>query len=253
MLPPKSSSVAAFALALAAFSLPAGAGSAAALASYRFSGGPKDAAVGAVADSGPNRLTGAGVGALTYSSDIPVRSAGLYSLNATRDFDYVTVPDAAALRPAGSFTLTAWVRPTGSQSDVDAIVAKKTGVQVGTCLTSYGLSYAPASGKFLALICGSSNPNAPSTFVVSKDTYAKGDWHLVKFKYTYNPTKKTASMMLSVDGAVEGKVALTSFPGIFYGSGPFLIGAGNYGSGDHDNPFRRNFVGYIDEIKLTSP
>ena len=128
-------------------------------------------------DSGPNHLTGAVTGTLTYSNNLPPHGGGRFSLNATADYDYVTVPDASVLYPTGSFRLSAWAYPTGGQNSSgvgDAIVDKHQSFYSGDCIESYGLYYNASTGNFYAQICGSTNPSASNVVVASKDAYPLG-------------------------------------------------------------------------------
>ncbi len=87
--------------------------------------------------------------------------------------------------------------------------------------------------------------------MASADRYPLNQWHFVEMKYKFNSGKEKAELSLYVDGELEGSQAVTGFAGIYYSDGPFQIGAENSGpDGDHDS-YRRNFYGYIDEVKLT--
>jgi hypothetical protein len=220
--------------------------------SYQFNTGPNGAAVMAAIDSGPNHLNGAVTGALTYSNDTPPSGGGKFSLNATADYDYVTVGDTAVLDPTASFTLSAWAMPTGGQNPDgvgDSIVNKHEAAGSGVCIISYSLSYNATTQQFFAEICNSANTNAPQVIVASTDVYPVGQWHQLMLEFHLS-AKNTASLTLLVDGKIEGAQTIKKFPGIYYSSGPFQIGAENSGSGDQDF-YRRNFYGYIDDVKLT--
>lgn len=220
---------------------------------YKFDKGPAGAPVVTAIDSSKNQLDAAVTGPLTYSSEIPPRQGGKYSLDATGDYDYAGVADNPLLDLAGDFTLSAWVMPTGSHAGAspgDYIVIKDLATGFGNCLVSYGLGYDASSGVFSANISGSSDTAVPCVSAVSADTFPLGQWHYVSMKYTH--TNKKSVLSLFVDGVKEGQTVAKKYPGIAYGGAPFLIGAANFGSGDHDF-YRRNFVGDIDDVKITVP
>jgi hypothetical protein len=225
------------------------------IAWYRFNAGPNGAQVQTATDSGPNSLNGVVTGDWYYSNNRTPHGGGKYSLNATADYDYAIVGDTAALDPTGSFNLSAWAYPTGGQNPDgvgDSIANKHDTAQVGTCIVSYGIYYNATTGQFSASVCGSSNPNAASAIVYSTDTYPLNAWQLVEMKYKFNSIGRRATLSLYVNGQLEGSQILTDFDGIYFSSAPFQIGAENSGTdGDHDF-YRRNFYGYIDEVKLTA-
>ena len=221
------------------------------LAWYRFNSGPNNAPVKSAIDSGPYGLTGTVTGGLTYSNNRTPRDGGPFSLNATGDYDYVTVPDNSALDPTGDFSLSAWAYPTGGQSSNgvgDSIADKHESPSTGNCIVAYGIYYSAWTNQFSAAICNSSDPSSPEIIVSSKDTYPLNQWHFVELRYSLRPAGKQATLELLVDGTVEGSQKFKDFAGINYTSGPFQIGAENSG-GDH-GIYRRNFYGYIDEVKL---
>jgi hypothetical protein len=225
------------------------------VAYYKFETGPAGAQVVTAKDSGPNHLDAPATGALTYSSELPPRQGGKFSLDATADYDYAGLPDNPLLDLTGNFTVSAWVMPTGSPANAapgDYIVVKDLTTGFGNCLVSYGIGYDADTGSFSANISGSSDINVPCVSTSSAASFPLGQWHFVSMKYTYSAARKKAVLTLFVDGVKEGQVTAKGYPGIAYANGPFLIGAANYGSGDHDF-YRRNFVGYIDDVKITVP
>ena len=222
---------------------------------YKFNKGPSGAPVLSAVDSGPNHLKGTVTGPLTYGNIVPPRLGGPYSLNATGDYDYVTVTDNPLLDQTGNFTLSAWIMPTdvtSTEAPGESVVSKNIASGFGNCLASYGIYYTASTSQFSAVISGGLNTSTPCIGVSSADTFSSGQWHFVSMKYKFNTTSKAAILTLYVDGKIEGQQTVSGYPGIYYTGEAFLIGAANYGSGDHDY-YRRNFYGYIDDVKLIIP
>lgn len=225
------------------------------IAFYKFETGPAGAPVVAAKDSGPNHLDAPVTGSLTYGGELPPHQGGKYSLDATADYDYAALADNPLLDLTGNFTVSAWVMPTGAPANADPgdyIVSKDLATGFGNCLVSYGIQYNASTGVFSANVSGSSDVNVPCVSATSADSFPLGQWHFVSMKYTFNAAKQKAMLTLFVDGLKEAQTTAKNYPGIAYGSAPFLIGAANFGSGDHDY-YRRNFVGYIDDLKITVP
>lgn len=220
---------------------------------YRFSTGPNGAPVATAVDSGPFGFNGTVTGDLTYSSDV-AQGGKPFSLNATADVDYIVLPQTPANAPylnqTKNFTLSAFAMPTGgTNTDAagDLIAAKIFSNGSGPCLTTYALFYASSSHKFSGGVCG---PNETIQFVTSADTFPTGFWYKLALKYKTSLDGKTTTISLVVNGKVEGKLVLKNFAGPITGVGGFQVGAANFENNDKGR-FRRNFVGFIDEVKLT--
>jgi hypothetical protein len=217
---------------------------------YQFNTGPDGAPVAASLDSGPNHLNGVVTGALTYSANVAPK-AGKYSLNATGDADYVTVAqtadDMALLNPAHGLTLSALAFPTGGTTTDptgDLVAGKLADYVTGPCDTSYGIWWQSTSQHFVAGVC---DVNRNFLGITSKDTFAANAWHAVVLKVSLN-TRGKATASLTVDGLPEGSMSMAAFPGMLVGGGAFQIGASNINCDTCQ--YRRNFVGYIDQVKL---
>ena len=96
-------------------------------------------------------------------------------------------------------------------------------------------------------MCG---PNETPEFVSSADTFPTGFWYKLALKYKTSVDGKTTTISLVVNGKVEGKLVLKNFAGPITGVAGFQVGAANFENSDKGQ-FRRNFIGFIDEVKLT--
>jgi hypothetical protein len=217
---------------------------------YQFNTGPNGAPVATAVDSGPNHLNGVVTGPLTYSSLVAPKG-GTFSLNATGDVDYITLAQTSAnqalLNPTLGLTLSALAYPTGGttmDSVGDLVAGKLADYETGSCDTTYGIWWTSTSQHFVGGVC---DVNRNFTGVVSTDSFAANAWHAVVLKVSTN--KKGAAMAkLTVDGKAEGSMSLKAFPGFLTGDGAFQVGASNINC--DSCTFRRNFVGYIDQVKL---
>ena len=101
------------------------------------------------------------------------------------------------------------------------------------------------SGHYIATVCDV-NQNG----VVMRSTNSFGDrkWHHIIMKYYY-AAKKTATVTLTVDGHAEGTTTVKNFAGIHYGPGDLIVGETNITTA----VYRRNFIGYIDDLKIDTP
>ncbi|HWZ84339.1 MAG TPA: LamG-like jellyroll fold domain-containing protein [Terriglobales bacterium] len=216
---------------------------------YQFKEGPNGAQVASAVDSSVNHLDGAVHGVLTYSSDVII-GGGKFSLNATADVDYVvlaqTAGNAPLLNQTQAFSLTVFAKPTGGTAlDVigDLIAGKLITNGSGECLTTYGIFYSQPLQSFVAGVCGA---DGSARFVWSSHTFPQNTWHRVTMKYVTRQPVTTISLL--VDGVAEGMIKVRSFPGPALGNAGFQVGAANFGCDTCQ--FRRNFVGFIDEVKL---
>ncbi|MBI3476892.1 MAG: hypothetical protein HY010_14255 [Acidobacteria bacterium] len=219
---------------------------------YRFSTGPNGAPVANAVDSGPFGFNGVVTGGLTYTSDVP-QGGKPFSLNGMADVDYITLAQTQANAPylnqVKNFTLSLYAMPTGgTDADQfgDLIAGKVISNGSGTCLTTYGIYYVSAQKKFVGGVCKSGGV----FFITSADTSPLGFWYKVSLKYTTSADGLTTHVSLIVNGKNEGKLALKNFGAPTIGNAGFQVGAANFGGSDKGQ-FRRNFIGLIDEVKLT--
>ncbi len=83
--------------------------------------------------------------------------------------------------------------------------------------------------------------------MTSTGTFAPGTWHSVMLQFATN-AKGTALVTLNVDGKAEGKMTHTCYAGSLTGSGAFRVGARDIVC--DTCTYRRNFLGYIDQVKM---
>jgi hypothetical protein len=220
---------------------------------YRFSTGPNGAPVASAVDSGPFKFDAVVTGNLTYDADVPTAGKP-FSLNATADADYAVLAQTQANSPylnqTKNFTLTAYANPTGGttlDATGDLIAGKLITNGSGVCLTSYAILYTATTNQFVAIVCGA---DGSSQFIASTHSFPLGAWYKVQMKYSTSANGKVTQIKLTVNGKKEGAIKLNSFAGIQFGSAGFQVGAANFEFNDH-GIYRRNFIGNIDEVKLT--
>ncbi|MBK1828698.1 LamG domain-containing protein [Haloferula rosea] len=206
-------------------------------------------------DSSGNGLDGAGNGALAFDSNVAASDdAGSSALNATADFDYVSVSHNAAFE-LQTFTLEAFVRvPTQYTNTVGTvgpnsqyIAHKLRSTSSGSFLSSYGISVDQSSSAGSNLQPGAVRATiALSTGGISLTSNAAindNAWHHVAL--TFSGTVAT----LYVDGRVEDVIGGLG-GSVLHGDAPFLVGSGNFAGST--SVFRRNLDGWVDEVRLTN-
>ena len=220
---------------------------------YRFNTGPNGAPVASVVDSGPFKFDATVTGNLTYDADVPTAGKP-FSLNATADADYAvlaqTQANAPDLNQTKNFTLSVYANPTGGTTlDAvgDLVAAKLITNAAGVCLTSYGIYYSATTNKFSAIVC---SVDGSGQLIASTHSFPFGAWYKVQMKFSTSANGKVTKIKLMVNGKSEGAIKLNSFAGILFGSAGFQVGAANFEFNDH-GVYRRNFIGNIDEVKLT--
>ena len=227
------------------------------VAYYRFNDGPNGATVDTVFDSGPNGLNGTSLGTkpLKYTSNVaPFPSTGGFALDASGDYNFVSVPHSDKMIVQGGLTVETFVRPNspydgaGSGYYGDTVVAKQNTLNSGYHLSAWEIEYSQDKGIFSCHIgfAGDSGVDVYGT----KD-FRDGKWHHVAMVLNRNAPGNTQDLTLYVDGI---KVAQTTgnWPDLYYGTQPLFIGAGNYNTGDGTGTYRRNFGGLIDEVRITA-
>lgn len=204
-------------------------------------------------DSSGNGLDGqyTGPSPVIFTSDVSPFSTVSegQALDARADFDFVEVPDHELLHITGDLTLEAVIRPfnelPGGGVEPHTIVAKQNSGGTGTFLTAYALQYNQDSGEFGALI---SYGIGSGRSLTSIGKFADTNWHHVAM--TLKRGEAQATFSLYVDGKLEASEFVPSEP-LFFGERPLYIGAGNFATANGTGEFRRNFIGFIDEVRIS--
>jgi len=202
-------------------------------------------------DSGPNDLDGTGVGPPAFTNDVaPFTTTGLSSLDATADYDFVRVEDDSLLHMTGDFTVEAFVRPfndlLGGGPEPHIIISKQNYEGFGSFLDAYDLMYNQDTGSFATSI---SFGVRPGKYIESASSFDDNEWHHVAMTYTPIGGGQ-ATLNLFVDSNLEATDTFNTFP-LFFGDDPLYIGAGNFGTPDGTGYWRRNFIGNIDEVRIS--
>jgi N-acetylneuraminic acid mutarotase len=226
------------------------------VAYYRFEDGTPGSMVTTVTDSGPNHLNGTSTGTtpLYYSASAPnlPGRANKVSLDARGDYNYISVPPNPVLEVQGDLTVEAFVRLDSPYvQDIndpygDTFVSDRNTLAGGNFLYAWGLIYHPQTGQFRVAIGYGSGDTGTNLY--SSGVWFDSNWHEVAFVLARgNPDTLT----LYVDGVQQGQ-ATGNFGNLRYGDNNLLIGAGNYATADGTGYYRRNFDGYIDEVRITA-
>lgn len=216
---------------------------------YRFEGGTNGQSVGSIQDSSANGLNGDVVGDLRFTSDTaPFAAAGGTALDATSDFSFGRVLDDPLLHPTGDFTLELFANPrydvfSGGGVPSHTLVHKQNFDGNGTSLSAYAVAYNPNTDKYIAAVSFGSNNGV---FIESASVFGDNQWRHIAATYDVDGAQTTLS--LYVDSVLEGQQTFATQP-LFFGDEPLYIGAGNYGA--INGQFRRNFIGYLDEIRIS--
>jgi hypothetical protein len=202
-------------------------------------------------DSGPNDLHGTGVGPLAFTNDVaPFTTTGSSSLDATEDYDFVRVEDDPLLHLTGDFTVEAFVRPfnhlPGGGIEPHWIVGKQNYEGGGNFLDAYDLHYNQDTGRFRTSI---SFGIESGKRIRSASIFDDNEWHHVAMTYTLIGGGQ-ATLNLFVDGNLEATDTFNTLP-LFFGDDPLYIGAGNFATPDGTGTCRRNFIGNIDEVRIS--
>jgi biopolymer transport protein ExbB len=141
----------------------------------------------------------------------------------------IVVPRSPSLNFSGGMTFSAWVKPSGPQSDACLFSWEDGGRKIRFALDESGLNLQVAAGETGA------EPSKPSLNLKSDAPLAPDSWHLVAF--TMKPSDRA---VLFVDGAEVSSTPLSvPIPEL---STDIVIGAAT--AGDHP------FAGGIDEVRM---
>ncbi len=216
---------------------------------YTFDDGFDGQTANTIIDAGPHGLNGTVTGDLTYTSDAP-EHGGPIALNATPDIDFVTVPNDPLLHVSGNFTIEAFVKPRFDGefpifgSPVHVFINKLRVGGGGSYLSAYYLSYDYQANSFK----GGISFGSTGEVVQSGGGFGDEQWYHVAM--TYEENAGNSVLTLYIDGVQADQSSSTSQP-ISYGTHPLYIGAGNFATSSGTGSWRRNFVGLIDEVRIS--
>jgi hypothetical protein len=159
----------------------------------------------------------------------------------TADAGYVSVPNQAALQ-LQAFTAEMWIRPLGPGYGLTTNVAgatlfaKPQQGAVGIGPLSYHMGWNPVTSQLYFLLVNAP-PNVYADFS-SAGLAALNTWTHVAFSFD------GTSMRIFINGVLDNS---RSYPyaGVYYGTEPITLGAGNYGSG-----YLRRFQGDMSDVRL---
>jgi hypothetical protein len=215
------------------------------VASYHFNAGQPD---GVGADSSPNQLNGSIIGTVGAAPGVHAEAIDL-----SGDFNYVSVPASLLLVLPNSWTVELFFKAkqpyTTYGSDPSFLIVKHHTTSSGSFLSSFGISLS-ADGRVYG---ETASAIGVGTFLDSGAgaSYTDGQWHHVALVYNANAATGDKSFALYVDH-VQRALAHGAFAPTAWANRPLYIGAGNFPGGDGTGPFRRNFDGLIDEVRISN-
>ena len=216
------------------------------VAYYRFDGTIGNP-VTTITDSGPASLDGTSKGLTRYSAG--VLGTGL---DLSGDGNYGSIPHSPRLVLTNDFTVELFMKASQPYnifgSDPADVINKLLTADVGIGLSSFAIEYASNGslvafvgyGLDLRLLAG---PTPPS--------FSDGRWHHVALVFHYNSPVATNRLELFVDYTLQSTASGKAAP-VAWVNFPIYLGAGNYPNGQDNSPFRRNFDGSIDEVRISN-
>lgn len=203
----------------------AGAADAATVGYWRFEEGSGSA----IADLSGNGNHGALAGGTAFVSNVlypeVLEAANVFSLLLDGSGDSASIADAASLDVTSAFTVEAFVKRTGADVTLSAVVVKRN---VAGNSPTYGLVFGGADG-----IRASAHVASPGTIGTATSPLALNTWHHVAGVYD------GAALALYVDGVLKSSVA---------GSGSVQVSTQPVEIGT----FGADFQGQIDEVRISN-
>lgn len=214
------------------------------VAYYRFDGSI-GSPVTTITDSGPAGLNGSNTGSTHYSAG--VLGTGL---DLSGDGNYATIPSSPHLVLTNDFTVELFMKASQPYTVycLDAILINKLNTAAtGNALSSFYISYLSGGSLFAAVGYGQNTglqtgPTVP--------IFADGQWHHVALVFHHNSPVGVNRLELFADHILHSATSGLESP-VAWADFPVFIGAGNFPGGQDDGPFRRNFDGSIDEVRIS--
>lgn len=201
-----------------------------------------------IPDSGPLGLNGSTVGTAHYAQGVIGTC-----LDLSGDFNYVTIPQSSSLVLSNSWTVELFFRANSPYtvygSDPSCVINKLNTSTSGNFLDSFHLQIG-TSGIMNGQI-GFGNETGVNLVTGSQQNLFDGQWHHVALVYKVGEGTSTNTVSIYVDYAPASSMSGV-FPPIAWQNFPINIGAGNYPNEQDTGPFRRNFDGQVDEVRISS-
>ena len=214
------------------------------VAYYRFEGSI-GSPVTTITDSGPIGLNGSNTGSTHYSAS--VLGTGL---DLSGDGNYVTIPFSPRLVLTNDFTVELYMKANQPYNvyGLDAFLINQLNTaNVGNSLSSYFIGYSAGGGLFAAVGYG---PNLNLMSVSTLPIFGDSHWHHVAMVFHHNSPVGVNRLELFVDYLLHTATSGLEAP-IVWADFPVFIGAANFPGGQDAGPFRRNFDGSIDEVRIS--
>jgi len=219
------------------------------VAHYNFDDGVNNQIVSEIVDTGPNALHGRVIKELYYSKFVYNSSSnGTLSLNAKNDYAFGLIEDNVLFHLQGNLTVATFVYPINGDNkggvNPHSIVHKLNYGGSGVFLSAFCLFYNQDKGHFGALISFGVNNGIK---IITENKFVDSKWYHVAM--TYSTEGDNGNLNLFVNGNIEVSKTFKAQP-LYYGKEPLYIGAGNYATSSGTGTYRRNFIGYIDDIRI---
>ena len=174
-------------------------------------------------------------------------------LDLTGDLNYVTIPGTTNLALTNSWTVEMFFRVNVPYvtygSDPAALINKLNTPFAGDFLDSFHLQIGSVGGMSAQI--GFGNLAGQYLDTGSTGNYSDGQWHHVALVYDMDQDTGTNTISIYMDYALASAVS-GAFPPIDWENFPINIGAGNYPDEQDTSPYRRNFDGQVDEVRISN-
>jgi hypothetical protein len=160
----------------------------------------------------------------------------------TTTFSYLRIADHDQLEPQ-TLTIEAIITPTGdgyghtTDPNGGVVIAKPYEDQVGSWLSSYGISWVPSDQLILGYVSHDLYNSGTYLYSTTGSVPLSGTTHVAM-------TFDGSTLRLYIDGELDNEEVASSST-VDYDSQDVLIGAANYGSG-----YERRYDGIVDEVRI---